>query len=45
MRVIQSIADNVIVLKNGIVLETNKNPEIFKYPKSEYTKSLIKSVL
>ncbi len=45
MKVIQSIADKIIVLKNGIVVEENNTKEIFKSPKSNYTNNLIKSVL
>ena len=45
MKVIQSIADKVIVLRNGIVVEENISSEIFKKPKSDYTNNLIKSVL
>ncbi len=45
MKVIRSIADRVIVLKKGIVVEQNVTREIFNNPKSEYTKNLIKSVI
>ena len=45
MKVIKSIADKVIVLKNGIIIEENNTNDIFKFPKSEYTKDLITSVL
>ncbi len=45
MKVIQSIADKVIVLRNGIIVEENSSVEIFKNPKSNYTKNLIRSVL
>ncbi len=45
MKVIQSIADKVIVLKNGIVVEENSSSEIFLRPKSDYTNNLIRSVL
>ena len=45
MKVIRSIADKVIVLKNGIVVEENNSDEIFNNPQSEYTKNLIRSVL
>ncbi len=45
MKVIQSIADKIIVLKNGLVVEKNNSENIFKSPKSEYTKNLIRSVL
>ncbi len=45
MKVIRSIADKVIVLKKGIVVEENSSDEIFNNPQSEYTKNLIRSVL
>ena len=45
MKVIQSIADKIIVLKSGYVIEENSTKEIFEKPKSTYTKNLIKSVL
>ncbi len=45
MKVIQSIADRIIVLKNGIIVEENDSKKIFENPKSNYTKSLIQSVL
>ncbi len=45
MRVIRSISDKIIVLKNGIIVETNISEEIFDNPKSKYTKNLITSVL
>ena len=45
MRVIQSIADKVIVLRNGFVVEENSTDEIFTKPTSDYTNNLIKSVL
>ncbi len=45
MKVIQSIADKVIVIRNGIVVEENTSSVIFEKPKSEYTNNLIRSVL
>ena len=45
MIVIQSIADKIIVLKDGAVVEENNSAEIFNNPKSEYTNKLIRSVL
>ena len=45
MKVVKSIADRVMVLKNGSVVEENNSDEIFNNPKSAYTKNLIKSVL
>ena len=45
MKVIKSIADKIIVIKNGIVIEENSSDKIFNNPQSEYTKNLISSVL
>ena len=45
MRVIKTIADKIIVLKNGLVVEKNKSKYIFNSPKSDYTKKLISSVI
>ncbi len=45
MKVIQSIADKIIVLKDGIVIEENNTKDIFKNPKTKYTNNLIRSVL
>ncbi|OUW96881.1 MAG: microcin ABC transporter ATP-binding protein [Pelagibacteraceae bacterium TMED237] len=45
MKVIRSIADKVIVLKNGVVVEENSSDKIFNHPQSEYTRNLIRSVL
>ena len=45
MRVIRSIADKIIVLKKGAVVEEKNTEEIFNNPETEYTKNLIRSVL
>ncbi len=45
MKVIRSISDNIIVLKNGVIVEQNICEELFNHPKSNYTKNLIRSVL
>ena len=45
MKVIQSISDKIIVLKNGIIVEENITSEIFENPKSSYTNNLIRSLL
>ncbi len=45
MKVIRSIADKVIVLKDGVVVEENSSDNIFKNPQSIYTKNLITSLL
>lgn len=41
MGVVAQIADRVVVMKHGKLLEEGKVTEIFKHPKDEYTKSLI----
>ena len=45
MRVIRAIANKIIVLKDGIIVEENNSKDIFISPKSEYTKKLISSVI
>ena len=45
MRVIRAIANKIIVLKEGIIVEENLSKDIFNSPKSEYTKKLISSVI
>ena len=35
----------IIVLKDGLIVEENSNRDIFVSPKSEYTKKLISSVI
>ena len=45
MRVIKAIANKIIVLKDGLIVEANYSKDIFISPKSEYTKKLISSVI
>jgi len=45
MRVIRAIANKIIVLKDGLIVEENFSKNIFLSPKSEYTKKLISSVI
>ena len=45
MRVIRAIANKIIVLKDGLIVEENYSKNIFISPKSEYTKKLISSVI
>ncbi len=44
MQVIRSVADKVLVLQNGNLIEENTSTNIFNNPKSNYTKNLISSV-
>ena len=41
LRVIQSLAHQLIVLKNGKIVESGSSDQIFKKPKQKYTKQLI----
>lgn len=41
LRVIKAIAQNLIVMKNGKIVEQGATSEIFQNPKHEYTKTLI----
>ncbi len=45
MRVIRTVANKIIVLKDGIIVEENNSRDIFISPKSEYTNKLISSVI
>ena len=40
--VIRQMCNRIVVLKNGIVCETNESEELFNNPKHEYTKELIR---
>lgn len=41
LRVIRAIAQNLIVMRGGKIMEQGKTDEIFKNPQHEYTKTLI----
>ena len=45
MKVIRSVADKIIVLRKGVIIEESSSENIFNNPQSEYTKNLIKAVL
>ena len=40
-RIIAKLADNVIVMKDGIIIENGTVFEIFNSPKTDYTKNLL----
>lgn len=44
LRLIRKVADKVLVMKNGKVIEQGKVEEIFDHPKQAYTRELINSV-
>ena len=45
MKVIKSVADYIIVLKNGKIIEEGKTELIFNNPEKNYTKNLIQAVI
>ena len=45
LRVVRSLAHQLIVLKNGKVVESGNSNQIFKSPKQKYTKQLISAAL
>ncbi|MCI8291927.1 MAG: ABC transporter ATP-binding protein [Hespellia sp.] len=44
LRVIKSLCENVLVMKEGRIIERGKTEEIFEFPKQEYTKQLIAAI-
>jgi ABC-type dipeptide/oligopeptide/nickel transport system ATPase component len=45
MNVIRSVADKIIVLEKGKVIEEGSIRNIFDNPKNIYTKKLLKSII
>ena len=45
MNVIRSVADKIMVLKNGKLVEYDNSEVIFNSPQDEYTRNLIRSVI
>ncbi len=45
MKVIKSVADKILVLKDGNLVEYNKSKIIFNSPINQYTKTLLSSVI
>jgi microcin C transport system ATP-binding protein len=43
LRIVKKIADEIIILKNGEIIEKNSKEEIFQNPQNEYTKLLFKA--
>ena len=44
LRVVGELCKKVLVMKNGVIIEEGITEEIFKNPKEEYTKELIKAI-
>ncbi len=45
LRVVRALANEVIVMRNGIAVERGSAAEIFDHPKTDYTKALIAAAL
>ena len=45
MKIINSVSDYVIVLKNGKIIEKGYTHNIFNHPKNTYTKNLLTSII
>ena len=45
MKVIKTMADYIIVLKDGKIVEEGENELLFNSPKEKYTKKLLQSVI
>jgi len=43
LKVVRALADEVIVMRNGRVVEQGRAADIFDAPKEEYTRALIKA--
>ena len=41
LKVIRSVSDNLIVMKDGLMVEQGETETVFTQPRAEYTKSLI----
>ena len=45
LKVIKALADNILIMKDGKILEEGNTGNVLNHPKNEYTKSLLKSSL
>ncbi len=45
MRAVKAIADSIVVMKDGKIVENNRAEEIFEHPREVYTQALIKASL
>lgn len=44
LAVLETMADRVVILKDGAIVEQGSTQEVFEHPKDEYTRSLLKAV-
>lgn len=45
LHVLQQLADRILILKDGKIVEKGSTGELFEHPKEDYTKELIKAVV
>ena len=45
LRVVRALADELIVLRNGVIVERGRTEQIFDEPKTEYTRALIAAAM
>jgi len=43
LKVIRALSHNIVVMKNGNIVEEGKSSDIFTNPKNEYTQALLKA--
>jgi ABC-type glutathione transport system ATPase component len=41
LRILRNLADRIIILRNGEIVEIGKTKEVFNHPKEDYTKFLL----
>ena len=44
LSLVNTLCENVLVMKDGLVVESGKCNDIFTNPKEDYTKGLIKAI-
>ena len=44
LAVVRYMSDRVLVMEHGVIVESNESDELFKHPKSEYTKKLVAAI-